>query len=242
MSLIFRQNLTCFLNRTKETHSTMNHLIRQRPDLSVALAAAGLFLSQAPTPNDFRSNYVGCEKTASNVHSSRALHATPPSWIRKEVLARIGVPLPTPRVIKKGDPALKLPKRALDRRQKDEKRMLELLETAPSMKGDPEKLKKLGSEIFEVTYGKGVTPQLREDFLIRYGCTGWTDEIVKTLVELCESRGIVEIGAGHGQWARALSDAYDSLNQDGDRKKSKRFDFVLAYDGKNLFFFFAFLV
>ena len=217
----------------------MNHLIRKRPDLSVALAATGLVLSQAPTTDDVpRSNYsyyAGCEN---NAHSSRPLHVTPPSWIRKEVLARIGIPLPTPRVIKKGDPALKLPKRALGRRQKDEMRMLELLETAKSMNGDPEKLKKLGSEIFEVTYGKGVTPQLREDFLIRYGCTGWTDEIVKTLVELCESRGIVEIGAGHGQWARALSDAYDNnLNQDGDRKKGKRFDFVLAYDGKNFFSF-----
>ena len=213
----------------------MNHLIRKRPDISVALAAAGLVLSQAPTNDDLpRSNhylyYAGCEN---NVHSSRALHVTPPSWIRKEVLARIGIPLPTPRVLKKGDPALKIPKRALDRRQKDEIRMLQLLETAPAMKGDPEKLKKLGSEIFEVTYGKGVTPQLREDFLIQYGCTGWTDEIVKTLVELCESRGIVEIGAGHGQWARALSDAYDNLDQDGDRTKGKRFDFVLAYDGKD---------
>ncbi|KAL3942376.1 MAG: hypothetical protein SGBAC_003408, partial [Bacillariaceae sp.] len=88
---------------------------------------------------------------------------------------------------------------------------------------------KLGEQIFEVTYGKGVTAQIREDFLLKYGCTGWTDEVLATIVDMCQSRGIVEIGAGHGQWARALTEAYAKRIQTTGKEK-KRIDFVLAYD------------
>ena len=216
----------------------MNHLVRKRPDASVALLAAGALLLQSQCLDDLPRQpiqYTGCEKATSGVDSPRAFQASTPSWVRKEVLARIGIPLPTPRILTKSDPTMKLSKRLLDRRRKDEIRMMKLLEEAPALKGDTEKLKELGERIFEVTYGKGVTAQIREDFLLRYGCTGWTDEILKTIVTLCESRGIVEMGAGHGQWARALSNLYDESHFPDEGKKKKRFDFVLAYDGKNVY-------
>jgi hypothetical protein len=48
---------------------------------------------------------------------------------------------------------------------------------------------------------------------------------------------VVEIGAGHGQWARALSDAFireqGHANADDASSPTKRFDFVLAYDDRS---------
>merc|ERR1719232_200067 len=80
-----------------------------------------------------------------------------------------------------------------------------------------------------VVYGEGITPQMREDFLAQYGCTGYTGEILKYLVEHFGHRGIIEVGAGNGQWARALSDRYNESR--GDCGESyKPWDFVLAYD------------
>lgn len=116
--------------------------------------------------------------------------------------------------------------------------MRALVERAPTLRGNPEQLRALGDEIFQIAYGKGVTPQIREDFLVRYGCTGWTTAILKRLVEYCDSRGIVEVGAGHGQWARALSEAYDHRDEEGvapntrttKTRGRRQFDFVLAYD------------
>lgn len=123
------------------------------------------------------------------------------------------------------------------------------MERAPLAKGDPVQLKALGEEIYKVTYGTGFTAQERENFLIQYGCTGWNPEVLQTILELCESRGIVEIGAGHGQWARAITEAYlakqkehetvyasdnhsttSATNTSRRRGRGKHFDFVLAYD------------
>ncbi len=103
------------------------------------------------------------------------------------------------------------------------------------MRDNPDKMKALSQELFEVTYGKGVTAQQREDFLVRYGCTGWNDRVLNTILEVAGSRGIVEVGAGHGQWARALSEAYakEQKRSFPTEKVKKRFDFVLAYDDKS---------
>ena len=50
-------------------------------------------------------------------------------------------------------------------------------------------------------------------------------QIVKYLVEdLAKDRGILEVGCGNGQWARALDD-YHKLQQTDE----KTWDFVLAY-------------
>lgn len=48
------------------------------------------------------------------------------------------------------------------------------------------------------------------------------------MLDIGLSRGFVEIGAGHGQWARALTEAYDKRVPSG--LKDKYFEFVLAYD------------
>jgi len=86
-------------------------------------------------------------------------------------------------------------------------------------------------EMNSVVYGKGITPQMREDFLIQYGCTGYTDEILEYLVNKYSSRGLIEVGAGNGQWARSLSDHYKEKQKDKTpNTSSKSFEFVKAYD------------
>jgi hypothetical protein len=55
------------------------------------------------------------------------------------------------------------------------------------------------------------------------------------LLDLAATRGIVEIGAGHGQWSRVLTDRYKqqqkaSSTSPNTPTSSKHFDFVLAYD------------
>lgn len=133
------------------------------------------------------------------------------------------------------DPAFKLSKRFLRKRQSDETKMRKLLsEDVPKLTGDPDfetKIAVLRDEIFQLAYGKGVTAQMREDFLIRYGCTGFNDVVLNRLVELCATRGVVEVGAGHGQWQKALTDAYNSVHN--NTGKRKQFDFVLAYDNNS---------
>ena len=212
----------------------MNTAIR-RPEVSLALITGTLTLqrvlenSGSVLDHDtYRRNAVWCETARA---FEKPAGVVGPSWIRRNLLAPIGIPLPVPRILTSNDPTLKLSKRFIQRRQRDEERMRQLLGKAPTLQGDPQKIKALGEEIFEVTYGKGVTAQIREDFLLRYGCTGWTEKVLEALVELCETRGIVEIGAGHGQWARALSEAYEKTQTSAeDVKRKKRFDFVLAYD------------
>lgn len=165
-----------------------------------------------------------------------AVH-TPSLLVR--LLAPIGIlSLPLPRILTKNDPAMKVDSRFLRNRKNDEEKLRRLLsEEAPKLRGDPDfekKMTALREEIFHVVYGKGVTAQMRENFLIRYGCSGWTDQILRRLVELCVG-GIVEIGAGHGQWQRALTDAYNTNESDSyiskeNIERRKQFDFVLAYD------------
>jgi hypothetical protein len=161
--------------------------------------------------------------------------ALAPSWLRRTILAPIGISLPKPRLLTPGDPALKLAPKSIRQRQRGEFKMRQILEKAPSMRNDPEQMKALSQQLFEVTYGKGVTAQEREDFLVRYGCTGWNDKVLDTILEVSSARGIVEMGAGHGQWARALSEAYVEQQQESSSsppagKRKKHFDFVLAYD------------
>lgn len=68
-------------------------------------------------------------------------------------------------------------------------------------------------------------------FLQTYGCTGWTDEVLDTIIELAKNRGIVEMGAGNGPWARAITDRYnEQAITERFENRYKKFDFVLAYD------------
>lgn len=201
----------------------MSAAFRRRSDLAALLAiAASRVVLDGPGDERRLPGTTLCEE---RFHGKSW---TEPSWFRRAVLGRVGLSLPTPRLLTSRDPELKLPKWCIARRQKDEACMRRLLEKAPALRGDTEKLKELGEELFEVTYGKGVTPQIREDFLIQYGCTGWTDDVLDEIVRFCD-RGLVEMGAGHGQWARALSDAY-AKTQETKKAYRKRFDYVLAYD------------
>lgn len=203
----------------------MNSCIRRRPGMFVAAMATTGLIQRLKTGEDVLS----CEAPSfRRADSERNTQARRPSWLRREVLARVGIPLPTCRVLTQHDPALKLAKWCIGRRQRDEARVLELLKKAPTLGGDPEKIKQLGEQIFEVTYGKGVTPQIRENFLLQYGCTGWTEQVLHEILQHCD-KGLVEMGAGHGQWARALSDAY-ARRVGGGNKTGKQYDYVLAYD------------
>jgi hypothetical protein len=62
-----------------------------------------------------------------------------------------------------------------------------------------------------IIYGAGITSQIRQQFIIEYGCTGYTPAILHHLVTHYAHRGIIEIGAGHGQWAKALHDYYQKM-------------------------------
>jgi hypothetical protein len=51
--------------------------------------------------------------------------------------------------------------------------------------------------------------------------------VLNALVDLGQSRGFVEIGAGNGQWARALTEHYKN---ESPAINNKAFEYVLAYD------------
>lgn len=78
----------------------------------------------------------------------------------------------------------------------------------------------------EVLYGKGTTMQDREEFLIKYGCTPYSDEILDKILSF--DRPIMDIGAGNGQWARALSERAKKNAADKGAKMIN--DYVVAYD------------
>jgi hypothetical protein len=128
-------------------------------------------------------------------------------------------------------------KKGLRRRIKDEFKLNKLLSSNQLKEAratqNQEKLHSILDQMHTLLYGEGVTPQVREDFLIQNGCTGHTPEILEYLVELGKGRGFVEIGAGNGQWARALTDChvgYCERNEKNSYKKIPQFEFVQAFD------------
>jgi hypothetical protein len=94
---------------------------------------------------------------------------------------------------------------------------------------DTSKAQSLVTDVYETLYGPGVTPQIRTEFLVRYGCTAWNDTILRTLCDWGDGRGYVEIGAGHGQWARALETHYRHHFKNQKATQSPT-TFVRAYD------------
>lgn len=144
--------------------------------------------------------------------------------------------LPVPRLINSKDPLFSYPeiKRGIRCRQADEVKLQSILSSKRLMKArqsqDQQLMQPILQEVNELVYGKGVTPQIREDFLAQYGCVGHTPEIIKFLVdELAKDRGIVEVGAGNGQWARAIND-FHNLQRKHNNSSGKSFDLVLAFD------------
>jgi hypothetical protein len=159
--------------------------------------------------------------------------------------------LPVPRLVQPHDPDLVLSPRRIRQRNRDEAQVRQLQERILQaiQARDQDKLADLLRQTYTVLYGAPTStantnspkqscysPQDRQDFLQQYGCTGWTEEILLVLCELARDRGIVEIGAGQGQWARTITERYNSLLASSEshsmtnKKTQKHFDVVLAYD------------
>eukprot|EP00551_Chaetoceros_affinis_P011797 CAMPEP_0203672084 /NCGR_PEP_ID=MMETSP0090-20130426/7700_1 /ASSEMBLY_ACC=CAM_ASM_001088 /TAXON_ID=426623 /ORGANISM="Chaetoceros affinis, Strain CCMP159" /LENGTH=434 /DNA_ID=CAMNT_0050537327 /DNA_START=130 /DNA_END=1434 /DNA_ORIENTATION=- len=91
-------------------------------------------------------------------------------------------------------------------------------------------MKDIMERISEIAYGKGITPQIREDFLIKYGCTAYTEKILDTIIQYSADHGIIEVGAGNGQWAKALSSHHTKLSSSSSIPPSPLPQFIVAYD------------
>ncbi|GMH52239.1 hypothetical protein TrST_g7425 [Triparma strigata] len=94
----------------------------------------------------------------------------------------------------------------LERRVSDELRLRGLGEAAraASEKNDRVEMGRLAYEMTKVAYGCGVTPNARQAHLERFGCVEWTTEALEAIKESGRGRGVVEMGAGNGQWSRKL--------------------------------------
>ena len=123
------------------------------------------------------------------------------------------------------------------------------------------KMQQILRHMNSVVHGEKISPQMREgkiffifiypfwsksssliillnifrmsDFVMQYGCTGYTEAIIHYLLHNFASRGIIEVGAGNGQWARALNDSYNKQSNfanDNPTTTSASWEFVLAYD------------
>ena len=174
------------------------------------------------------------ETKTSNAASPRELSRT--TLLLYNLKLRSYSSLPVPRVINSKDPLFSYPEMAggIRRRQADEVHLKRILSSEKLMMArrsqNQQQMQPILQEANEIVYGKGVTPQIREDFMAQFGCVGHTPEVIKYLVEdLAQNRGIVEVGAGNGQWARALSD-YHNLHMKQKNPSVKAFDFVLAFD------------
>ena len=135
--------------------------------------------------------------------------------------------IPTPRLLTPDDPIFEYKelRKGLKQRQRDEKK-LETIQKHIKIcvqANDTPCVEKHMKQVYELLYGKDISMQTREDFLIRYGCTPYNQHILDRILTL--DRPIMDIGAGNGQWARALSDRAKELTRRDDI-----FDFVVAYD------------
>ena len=59
------------------------------------------------------------------------------------------------------------------------------------------------TETAALTWGSASEQKRRAEFVERFGCVGWTDA---ALEEIAKHSPIVEMGAGRGQWQRALAE------------------------------------
>jgi len=180
-----------------------------------------------------------CEKSSDHIGTkttkkatNKRLGAPIPSSLQKYLSILHLSTLPIPRRIIVGDPVFQSVqlRKGLKQRREDEGRLRVLQSDIQHAQrtNDKTKLRNLFEKVTKIAYGEGVTPQMREDFVVRYGCTGWNQPILDRILKLGKNRGIVEIGAGHGQWARALTELYENRNKQNPNKSY--FDFVLTYD------------
>jgi hypothetical protein len=90
-------------------------------------------------------------------------------------------------------------------RRQDESKLRELLQNRSTMNISPDIISNL-------LYGDNCSIEDREFYIEKYGCTRYTTECLDAIASsIKEGRytGIVEMGAGHGQWARVLRDLYN---------------------------------
>jgi hypothetical protein len=143
-------------------------------------------------------NVSKCEAaiTSSNIPSSAPL----PSYYKPLTrLQRLIYPhsyLPTPRLLSPNDTVFSYPQltRGLIQRQKDEQLLRNLLSSTEVVKlrtatgnnnnnqekqqQQQQQQQRLLQEMNTIIYGAGITSQIRQQFIIEYGCTGYTPAIL----------------------------------------------------------------
>lgn len=146
---------------------------------------------------------------------------------RDKILYRIfGKDLPTPRILTPDDPLFDTPqmRRGIAQRKRDEKELESIqsdIMTCVQL-NDRKCIETNMQRVSELMYGKGVTLQVREDFLVKYGCTPYDDTILDKILSF--GKPIMDIGAGNGQWSRALQ---SRLEERGVKVMN---DYIIAYD------------
>ncbi|KAF0691116.1 Aste57867_17593 [Aphanomyces stellatus] len=101
--------------------------------------------------------------------------------------------------------------RGLAQRVKDEAAFVALAAEAKAAvaANDRAKLAAMPARFAEAAYGHGITNEMRELHVAQYGCVQYTSEVLTSIASVAAScRGVVELGAGHGQWAKQLREEF----------------------------------
>ncbi|RLO03489.1 hypothetical protein DYB28_006374 [Aphanomyces astaci] len=100
--------------------------------------------------------------------------------------------------------------KGLEGRAKDETTLVALAAAARAAAATNDKaaIATLPQRFTETAYGPGITPEMRNKHVERYGCVKFTRQAMEVISNVSRHRGVVELGAGHGQWAAHLRDAY----------------------------------
>lgn len=200
---------------------------------TVLIAGVALEDDRKPVSWSVRTSH---QTTSCESLQSPPTHGTVPciSWARRTLAFFNIVSLSIPRIIAPNDPSLTLSSRHKRQRLHGDQQLMEIQSNIQQTLQNPGKnaqkdITALVKKSYEILYGPNLMPVDRQNFLQQYGCTGWTEEVIVTLLELGASRGFVEIGAGNGQWARVLNDRYQESEYVA-RQTKKAFEFCLAFD------------
>lgn len=105
-------------------------------------------------------------------------------------------------------------------------RIVDESENAPKIRSliaeaqkDQSKVPAITGKIAEIVYGQGESAETRQRYVEKYGCAAYTEEAFRLIVASISTgsstitagipkRGLVEIGAGNGQWAKQLSERF----------------------------------
>ena len=121
---------------------------------------------------DRRIACTRCEQARHSLHPPLEDLSPPPTitWWNKTLATVYLSSLPLPRTLLPNDPAFSdsALRRGIRQRLVDEAKLRELQHRIEEVQGTPraqEEMQKIFAQVTEVAYGKGVTPQEREDFL-----------------------------------------------------------------------------